>query len=207
MEKLLQQLIMEAKAHNPDSEAVALFEGLMRNMRIDIDSKMQDIDCRGNTTVFENNDNPEILIDVHNALAKGDLLAARQLGLIKNTDTSNQLFSQLNIVFTGRKDYEISNEEELHFTINYDDVEIDEFDERTIDIVVQDALSCRVDKELLPHLKDQTAKAEDVVVYTCESDGLVFVELTGYKVEMKAVVQHALNKGIFTLSDDWKAGL
>jgi hypothetical protein len=207
MEHLLFQLIKEAKETNPDSEAVKVFEYLIERMGVDIDSEIKDVECNSSNNVYENDSEPQQLIELREALEKGDVLKSLQLGMNKNTRFDGEFVSKLTINFTNTDYYHHCEREDHTLHIECIDVEIGEFDERTIDVVIEDALKACVNGEQIPWLGDQTAKLEELCVVAYEEEGVVVVDMTGYAYEIKAVVEHALNREIFKLNENWVDGL
>jgi hypothetical protein len=207
MENLLVQLVKEAKQANPESEAVKTFEYFLDRMSLTVESTLKDVECNSSNNVYENDEMAQDIIKVREALESGDVLQARHLGLLSNTRLDNDIESRLTITFSNHDVYDIEENEELGLVIDFSDITCGEFEDRNMVQVVEDALKLTVTDSDIPYLAGQTAKIKDVYVDCEELDEQVTVELSGYRYALKAVVQHAINKGVFKVKEGWDEDL
>lgn len=207
MEHLLLQLIREAKQANPESEAVRVFEYLTDRMSVDIEATIKDIECNHRNNVYENDSDAQAIIEVREALEKGNVLAARKLGLGDNARLDAGLNSKLAIFFTNYDEYIIPKVEDFSLSIPYDDIAFNEFDERNVVQVVEDCLESIVTGDDIGYLGDQKVELDNVYVDAEEMEQVLTIEITAYKFEIKAAIENALNKKIFTLPDGWSESL
>jgi len=117
IENMLTQLVNEAEAHNPKSEAALLFRKIMAQTNIEVTSKMTDSKCNQHNTAFENFDNPESIFEAFDSINACNIGKAIELGLSEDADIDNEITASLNIEFARIELFDF--EEKFEHTLTF----------------------------------------------------------------------------------------
>lgn len=204
MDALFIQLLDEAKAANPDSEAVEFFDSLVQRFGVESSSRMQDIECSNNSVVFEAyGDQSSSLLTVLNALEDGDSLAAFQAGLSNNTEFGYDLNAEFKLSFSLQKYFDICAEEEFIFYVDCDKVRGSQNDDK---MFILSSMNRTLTGHDVAFLGSETAKLASVAVDFEEAESALDVSqfkvtLTGYKHAIRAAMLWAVESDIVVIED------
>jgi len=204
METLFIQLLEEARSHNPESEAVAMFDKIINaGFAPYVSSKVRDVDCDVRNNVFENYDNPEVVLEIFEALENDDLLGAFKKGLQTSVELGCDITGTLSIEFQKSKSFpDIHNDHELSVYINLADINVAKNATGKM-MVVNNAFERTVSSYEVPELGSTSARVYVTDVHHDEENDQVRFDLRGYKYALRAIVHAAFNEGVFTLDYEW----
>lgn len=205
MEHLLLQLIREAKQANPESEAVKVFEYLTERMEVRIDSRLQDTECNSSNSVYENNENAHELIELREALEKGDLPKAFDMGLLSTTRLDAGVNSELTIKFSNYDEYIHENDVEFKEYLSFSELSDGQLERLKNECA--DTLMKPLTGDDVALLRGQKSQLSSMEVNIDEDEEVVELVFKGYKYQILAAGIYGEKCGLFTLSDNWKEDL
>jgi hypothetical protein len=133
--KLLLELLEDAKQHNPNSEAVKTFQSLTDTMTLDIVSTITDNDSDIINSVYRNDSDPLEVFDIIDSLKECNLTKALNNGLSDMINLDYDIFANLSLNFSQKiPKLNINEEKTICFKFNKSDIHFtDDLSKQSVD--------------------------------------------------------------------------